>query len=276
MTVREVVDIILEKTGAHIPADRTCDQLIVGDFDAEVTKIVSTFIVTLDVLKEAIARGANMIITHEPTMFFEFKNNDPFLENNPVYLAKKKLLEENKINIWRFHDHMHAEAKDGIYRGLEREIDWEKYQMHFEESDPYAHFGCCYEIPEVSLQELADEFKTKLDMQAVRVVGKPDMRVKRVSILVGGGSQGLGDPMRPMKIMEDKDLDVIVCGEIIELLSATYVQEMQSLGYNRAMLILGHERSEEAGMKYLGDWLEPDLNGIKVEFVDAKEPFGYL
>jgi putative NIF3 family GTP cyclohydrolase 1 type 2 len=42
------------------------------------------------------------------------------------------------------------------------------------------------------------------------------------------------------------------------------------------MLILGHERSEEAGMKYMAKWLEPMLGGIPVKFIDAKEPFAYL
>jgi len=42
------------------------------------------------------------------------------------------------------------------------------------------------------------------------------------------------------------------------------------------MLVLGHERSEEAGMKHLGSWLAPILSTIPVEFVDSGEPFCYL
>lgn len=279
MTVKVITDAILAKTGAHIPSEHTCDQLVTGSFDAEVKGIVSTFMVTLEVLQKAVEIGANLIVTHEPTLFFEKRMpmTDPFLENNPVYFAKKKLIEENEINIWRFHDHMHAETdKDGIYRGFEKELDWGKYFMVPEEGSEFARFGGCYEIPEVTLRELCEFYKSKLHMNGVRIVGDPEMKVHRVGVLVGGGSQGLGNPFNPLKVMEARDLQVIVCGEIMELLTAPYIKEMNLLGYDRAMLILGHERSEEAGMKYLGEWMAPFLQGAPVTFIDSKDPFDYI
>lgn len=276
MTVREITDAILKKTGVTIPEGKTCDRLITGNFDAEVTKIITTFQVTIEVLREAIRQQANLIITHEPTLFLEWKSKDPFTENNPVYREQKRLIDENQINIWRFHDHMHAEQKDGIYQGLEKELGWESYVLPDIPGSPTEHFGACYEIPPMSLQELADFFKDKLAMEKIRAVGDPEMKVTRVSILVGGGSQGLGDPWKPLKIMEERNLDVIVCGEIHELLSTPFLRNMQALGYQQAMLVLGHERSEEAGMKHLGSWLAPILPGIPVEFVDSGEPFCYL
>ena len=42
------------------------------------------------------------------------------------------------------------------------------------------------------------------------------------------------------------------------------------------MLSLGHQPSEEAGMKYLADWLKSYIHNIPINFVDAKEPFKYL
>ena len=276
MTVREVTNAIIKKTGVTIPEEKTCDHLITGSFDTEVTKIVTSFLVTIEVLREAVSRHANLIITHEPTLFLERKSDDPFAEHNPVYREQKRLLEEYHIAIWRFHDLMHAEQKDGIYRGLEKELGWESYVIPDIPGSPTEHFGACYEIPLMSLQELADFLKEKLEMEKIRAVGDPKMKVKRVGILVGGGSQGLGDPLKPLKIMEERSLDVIVCGEIFELLSPPFIRNMQALGYQQAMLILGHERSEEAGMKHLGSWLEPILPGIQVEFVDSGEPFCYL
>ena len=45
---------------------------------------------------------------------------------------------------------------------------------------------------------------------------------------------------------------------------------------NRAIIVLGHERSEEPGMKYLGDWLSFLLPDLPVVFLDAGEPFRYF
>lgn len=276
MTVKEITEAIVQKTGAAIPEEKSCDRLITGSFSAEVTGIVTSFMVTLEVLHAAVEHRANLIITHEPTGFFERKQDDSFAWNNPVYFAQKKLIDENQTNIWRFHDHMHAEQKDGIYRGFEKEMDWVRYLIPPEPGSAFSHFGGCYEIPETSLRELASFYKTKLCMNGVRIVGSPEMRVKRVGVLVGGGGQGLGNPLNPMKIMEERNLQVLVCGEVLELFLAPYIRDMETLGYDRALLVLGHERSEECGMKYLGEWMQPFLQGTPVTFVDSKDPFDYL
>ena len=114
MTVREIVDKIIEKTGVEpLPEDKTCDHLMTGSWDMEVKGVVTTFMATVDVIKEASALGANFIITHEPTWFSGADDTEWLLED-PVYLEKKKLIEENHIAIWRFHDHMHMDKEDGI------------------------------------------------------------------------------------------------------------------------------------------------------------------
>lgn len=137
-------------------------------------------------------------------------------------------------------------------------------------------FPHCYEIPEMSLKELCGFFKEKLEMDVIQIVGSPDTKCRRVGILVGGGSLGLGVEEMPMILMREQNLDVIVCGDIIEWTLCPYIRDAAAFGMNKAMLVLGHERSEEAGMKYMAEWLEPMLKDIPVHFIDAKEPFKYL
>ena len=92
MTVREIVDKIIEKTGVEpLPEDKTCDHLMTGSWDMEVKGVVTTFMATVDVIKEASALGANFIITHEPTWFSGADDTEWLLED-PVYLEKKKLI----------------------------------------------------------------------------------------------------------------------------------------------------------------------------------------
>ena len=80
----------------------------------------------------------------------------------------------------------------------------------------------------------------------------------------------------PMKLMKDNQLDLAICGDITEWTLSAYVRDAAALGMNKAMLVLGHERSEEAGMEYLGEWLKDITADIPVLFIDAGEPFGYL
>ncbi|RHP33279.1 Nif3-like dinuclear metal center hexameric protein [Lachnotalea sp. AF33-28] len=276
MTVQNIIDGIIDKTGmCPLPMERTCDRLMTGEADMEVKKIVTTFMATVDVIREAIRLGANFIITHEPTWFTGMDQTD-WLEGDPVYQEKRKLLEENRIAVWRFHDHMHMGAEDGIYRGLEKEFGWAAYRMPDVEGSTMNRFGACYEIPETTLKGMGMFFRSRLGMETVQIVGDPEMPVKRVSVLVGGGSLGLGLEQRPMIQMRERDIDVVICGDITEWTLSAYVRDASALGLQKGMLVLGHERSEEWGMKYLGEWMESITGELEVVFVDAGEPFNYI
>lgn len=268
MNVQEVIDRVLEKSCGGRRLEQTCDVLASGSPEMEVTGIVTTFTATVDVIRQAIAVGANLIITHEPT-YFTGADKLEWLENDPVYAAKKKLLDDNGIAIWRFHDHMHMAESDLIYDGLIRELGWEKNKL--DPSSPWS-----YGIEPTTVGELTEFFKMKLGMNDLRIVGKPESPCSRIGILVGGGSLGLGREEMPMELMRDKELDVMVCGDITEWTLCAYVNDASMLGMNKAMIVVGHERTEEWGMKHLAEWLLPIAEGVPVAFVDAKEPFLYL
>ena len=238
-----------------------------GHPDTEVTGIVTSFMATADVIRQAAAIGANMIITHEPT-YFTGADTTEWLQGDVIYTAKKKLIEDNGIAIWRFHDHMHLAKSDRIYDGLLKEIGWERNVL--EGKRPHA-----YQIEPTTLGALADFFKQKMSMDVIRIVGNPDMPCSRVGILVGGGSLGLGREEMPMTFMREQKLDVMVCGEITEWTLCAYVNDATMLGFNKAMIVVGHERTEEWGMKHMADWLPELVQNIPVTFIDAEEPFTY-
>ncbi len=266
MQVREVAERIIAACNIP-PIEPTCDQLITGDWESEVTGIATTFMATVDVIHAAIAQGANLIITHEPT-YFTHLDQINWLQADPVYQHKQALIAENGINIWRFHDHMHRTQPDLIYAGLNQELGWEPYRLPQEKH--------CYQIPQTTVAVLSTLFKEKLDVKTIQIVGKPQSTVERVGVLVGAGSMGLGSEPMPMELMQKEQLDVIVCGEILEWTLAAYVRDAAQLGLNKALIILGHNRSEEIGMKHLTTWLEPLMPGVPIAFVEAGEPFDYV
>jgi putative NIF3 family GTP cyclohydrolase 1 type 2 len=165
---------------------------------------------------------------------------------------------------------MHAGNEDTIYAGLLKTLGWKPYLVT---GLPHPH---CYTIPPTSMKDLIGFFKKTLGMKVIRVVGKVDMECTRVGILVGGGSLGLGDETKPAALMHEQQLDVMVCGEITEWTLSAYVRDASALGFNKAMIIVGHERSEEPGMKELPATLQPLVKEITVRFVDAGEPFIYV
>src|SRR5512136_1566806 len=266
MIVREIVDAITRECKAPY-FEKTCDLLMAGDWLSEVTGIATTFMATVEVIKEATSRGANLIITHEPTFFTGWDATD-WLTEDPVYKAKMELIQRNKVNIWRFHDHMHMAEADLIYVGLLKELGWEQYR------DPADKH--CFVLPQTSVRDLSEFLKQKLQVKAAQIVGNVDGSVERVTVLVGGGSLGLGREEMPMELMRKSNLDCIVCGEILEWTLPAYVRDACQLGMNKSLIILGHNRTEEVGMKHLPEWLQKIFPHIPVYFVEAGEPFEYL
>jgi len=268
MKVKEIIDIILKLNGGR-KIENTCDQLIEGDWEQQVTGVVTTFMATVDVIRRAIETGHNLIITHEPTYFTGTDRLD-WLNDDPVYHKKKALINENNISVWRYHDHMHSGDTDLIYTGLLKEMGWTAY---LNTELPHPH---CYNIPPMSVADLTDFLKKTLGMKVIRIVGRTDIACSRVGILVGGGSLGLGQEEMPAMLMNEQNLDVMVCGEITEWTLSAYVRDAAALGFSKAMLIVGHERSEGPGMKELANILQPLLKDIPVQYSDAGEPFIYL
>jgi putative NIF3 family GTP cyclohydrolase 1 type 2 len=268
MDVREIVDTVLSLNGGK-QFEETCDQLIEGSWEQEITGVVTTFMATVDVIRRTVETGCNLIITHEPT-YFTGQDYRDWLEADPVYHKKRTLINDNRLSIWRYHDHMHRGNSDLIYDGLLKDLGWESY---LETNIPLPH---CYSIPPATVKELVGFLKEKLGIPVIRIVGKTDMQCSRVGILVGGGSLGLGEENMPARLMKDENLDVMICGEITEWTLSAYIRDAAALDFNKTMIIVGHERSEETGMKYLRDRLQPLLGGIPVTFIDSGEPFIYL
>jgi putative NIF3 family GTP cyclohydrolase 1 type 2 len=268
MTVNEVMQKIFNAAAPGFHIEKTCDVLHIGDPEAEVDAIATCFMADMGVLYKAAQLGVNLIVTHEPTFYSSWEDTS-WLEGNPVYELKKKFIEDNKISIWRFHDHMHAAKRDLIYAGWQKLLGWESYLLPGKNEH-------LYHIPETTVAGLCETFKKKLNMECIRVIGKSDMKCSNIGVLVGGGSLGLGDELMPAKTMTEDKLDVLVCGEIVEWTSCSFVRDAALLGLNKAMIILGHNRTEECGMQFLPEWIRPLVGDIPVCHISSGDPFGYV
>lgn len=274
MTVGEIIRAIKEKSGADV-SPQAGDRLICGSEQASVSKIATTFMATSEVIEQASKEGVDLIITHEPT-YFTGPDRLDWLTEDPVYQEKQKLLDRTEINIWRFHDYMHL-AKEGdlICRGMFQKLGWKwDKQNIIGEGAGFKRFSA--DIPPVSLRELTASLKELFGLPALRVIGDPDLVCRRAGLLPGGVCTFLDYEELPMEAMEEERLDVILCGDILEWTIPSYVRDAAQMGMPRAMIILGHDRSEEAGMKHIIPWLQPLAPEIPIIFLESGDPFLYL
>jgi putative NIF3 family GTP cyclohydrolase 1 type 2 len=47
------------------------------------------------------------------------------------------------------------------------------------------------------------------------------------------------------------------------------------MGAKHSLIVLGHAQSEEPGMQWLVQWLQPKITGIKVTHIPANNPFTF-
>jgi putative NIF3 family GTP cyclohydrolase 1 type 2 len=221
--------------------------------------IATTMMATLDVMKRAAAGGKNMVITHEPT-FYSHQDNIEQLKDDPVYRFKTEFIREHKMVSFHFHDHWHRRSADGIALGMARELSWEKY------ADP--DNLRVFTIPQMPLARLAKDIQSSLKPRTMRVLGDPQLSIKRVNASWGYISQFPG-----ITLAARADTDLFVCGETREWEVVEYVQDMIASGRKKALIVLGHVVSEQSGMKYCAEWLKAFIPEVPIDFVPASEPF---
>ena len=260
VTAREVIARIQAHVG--IPwMSETVDTFKAGNPDAEVKGIAVTMMATLDVLQRAAAAGQNLIITHEPTFFSHQDKPDlDQKEADPVLAAKRAFIEQHGLIIWRFHDHQHRMKMDGIETGMAHALGWEKFQ------DPANQY--VFTIPETDLQHLAADLKSRLQIHVLRVVGDPNLKVRKVALVPG--ASGFAKETRALEI---NDLQVLVTGEPREWETVEYVADAVTEGKSKGLIILSHIPSEQAGMEECVRWLKTFVNEVPIEFVPARDPF---
>jgi putative NIF3 family GTP cyclohydrolase 1 type 2 len=261
-TAREVVAQIQKQIG--IPWDaNTVDTFKAGNPDTPVTGIAVTMMCTMDVLERASAKGMNFVITHEPTFYAHLDKPEGMPEDDPVWAEKRAFIEKHKMVVWRFHDYWHRRNPDGIEMGTVKALGWEKYQRP---DNQYL-----FVLPQTTVKELAEEVARKLDSSVVRVVGAPEMKVTQVAL-----SPGAAGAEAETHALERDDVQVLLVGETREWETVEYAADAVTEGRNKALIVIGHIPSEQAGMEECTRWLRGFVKGVPIEFVSAKQPFWTL
>jgi putative NIF3 family GTP cyclohydrolase 1 type 2 len=258
LTVGQIIERIQKNVGIPWRAE-TVDKIIVGSADMPVQGIATTMMATLDVVQRASALGRNFIITHEPT-FWEHQDTTTALPGDPTVEFKNNFMREHNVAVFRFHDHWHARRPDGIATGMMQELAWEKYAS----PDGPNRFL----FPSMTLAALAANIKAKLKPATMRIVGDPKLQVSHVAASWGYNSREAG-----IRTLAREDVDVLVAGEAREWEVVEYAQDIIASGKKKALILIGHVASEQAGMKYCASWLKGFVTELPIDFVPAAEPF---
>jgi len=79
-----------------------------------------------------------------------------------------------------------------------------------------------------------------------------------------------------ISIVEKEKPDVLVVGEVHEWETAEYIRDGLALGSKTSLIVLGHSVSEEPGMEWLVEWLQPKIPELSIHHVGSGNPFAWV
>jgi putative NIF3 family GTP cyclohydrolase 1 type 2 len=240
-------------------SDQTVDTFKAGDPQTELSGIAVCMFADMRVLKEAVEKNCNLIVTHEPVFYNHLDQTESF-QNDPVFLEKKEFIEKNRLVIFRFHDHIHMTEPDGISFGMIRKLGLNNYAENGSQT--------FFRIPEKTLESYANELKQKFEMESIRVIGNPEMKFTKLAFMAGApGGQ------RHIQMLRNEVVEVLIAGEAPEWETYLYANDAVNQGKNKAVIFLGHIKSEEAGMAYCAEWLRGFVTEVPVHFIKNRPNF---
>ena len=240
------------------PAD-TVDTIKAGDPSTIVTGIVTCFTDSMDVLRQAVALHANLIVAHEPT-FYNHRDQATLFTNDPVYKEKLAYMRDHQLVVWRFHDQWHLRTPEPMTEAFTAAVGWQKYQRA---NDPFS-----FTLPPTTVDALAQDLQQKLHPRIVRVVGDPNLRVTGVAYRPGASGEAA-----QIKALERDDVQVLVAGESSEWEAVMYTQDAQQQHRPKALILLGHSTSETDGMQTAATWLRTLFPGLPIQYINSAEPY---
>ena len=250
MRAREIREYFLSRS-KRVNREHTVDTFKHGDAETEVESVGVTWMLTMDAIDEAERLGVNFVITHEPTFYTHYDDVEE-VKDDPMYLAKRRRLDEAGLTVLRLHDCWDGWPEIGVAASLARLLGLRRLKTG--DGNPKI-YGT--QAPTV-LDAFARLVRDKLGMDAVQVMGDGEAKVERVG-LASGMSGGLVR-LRGFVAMKT---DVVVAGELINWQDIRYLQD------NRCPLILtDHAASENPGMRSLARLVQEQF-GVPTHFIET-------
>ncbi len=248
------------KKGGYVYG-KTCDTVKSGDPYRELKKVGVTMFATVDTVKRAREWGADMLIVHEPTYYDHYEE----MEDTPVSLAKKKLIADTGMVIFRYHDYMHHRDVDMIPEG---EVHYLGLKGKVEKTPYSASYVMTLDEP-VTAYELAKKMENDLGIAHVKVAGTMDMPATNLALC-------FGTPSGVFELLRDESINIVMTGEACEWMLGEYARDASALGMNKTLIVMGHIGSERDGMRLLAERMKKEYTAFETQYFECGEVYRYL
>lgn len=260
LKVRTIEHIMEQFASPILKEDYDNVGLMVGNKDAEVTKILIALDCTLDVIHEAVDCGCNFILTHHPLLFIK-----PKTITTDTLVGKKIIdLIVNGINVYSSHTNLDS-ARGGLNDIATEILGFSKYKIiepskNLDYDKGYSGLGRLVFLNEpIKLVELCEKVKKTFNAEFIRYVGSDNDLIKTIAIINGSGEDFFDESI-------EMGADCIITGDT----KYHHVSDLKE--QNIALIDAGHFATEWKPFKIFGEKFKKQLleKGYDNEIIVSK------
>lgn len=264
MNVKEICTVFETIAPVEIGTQSDRDQqrlgLRFGNPDTEVKGIGVAWYLAMDVIEQAIEKGLNFLLIHEPNLFYCSKSLHWYTcllpTTNPVNLKKMKLLIDNTICVYTAHSNWDLQKEVGMQPvfakalGMTDEITRDKAVG-------------IYRIAPTPFSELTKNVKSKVGLERMRVQGDPDKTISTVAV-------GFGGMGAIVDAIIANNADAGIFGEINEF---SFIAAREA---GVGLIETTHMVSESIGFQGAADAMKEKLPDLNIEFLEIPFTFEWV
>ena len=255
MLCRDIMKVIEATYPKHAALEWDNVGLLVGRTEKEVKKIYVALDATDEVIEQAVAANADMLITHHPLLFSPLKKitDEDFIGSRVV-----KLLQHD-ISYYAMHtnyDVLGMAELSGAILGLN-----EMNVLEVTNDDTKEGIGRVGMLKsEISLQECCELVKERFQLETVKVFGNLNEKIQRIAI-----SPGSGKHMSDFAI--DAGAQVLVTGDI------DHHEGIDAVERGLFIIDAGHYGLEHIFIKDVAEFVKEKFFDVWVVTAKNKNPF---
>ncbi len=268
LKVKDIKNIMESYAPSHLKESYDNVGLMIGDLESEVTSILVSLDCTLEVIKEALEKNCNFILTHHPLLFL--KPNAITMDT----LQGRKIIELIRNNINLYASHTNLDVVEGGLNDIIAKLlgypQWsiiEPSQGNSEAVEQGVGRLVVLDNP-LTLEQICERVKTSLNINRLRYVGEEKMLINKLAIINGSGEDYF-------KASVKSGADCIITGDT----SYHYVSDYMEMGIG--IIDAGHFETEWPSMKVIAGILQDKLknrgyDNLVIVSENSKAPYKFL
>lgn len=257
MECKKVIEILEKQSPKSYACDWDNVGLLVGREDKEIQKIYIALDATDEAIEEAIANGADMLLTHHPMIFKGMKRvtQEDFIGRRIIRLI------QNDMVYYAMHTNFDVMGMADLaadYLGISDTRVLEITSVSETGEEGIGRYGSLKK--EMTVWECCEEVKQAFSLENVKVFGDLERKVKTAAISPGSGKSVISNALQA-------GVDVLITGDI------DHHEGIDAVAQKLTVIDAGHYGVEHIFIPYMEQYLKREAKELEIAVQPLTFPF---